>query len=87
MEWIKTIVIFPVRVYQKLISPLLGPSCRFKPTCSRYMIRAIEEWGVIKGLYLGMRRIAKCHPWGPFGDDPVPLNPKNKKFTEKALKK
>lgn len=51
---------------------MLGPSCRFQPTCSAYMIGAINEWGVIKGTFLGLKRICKCHPWGPHGHDPVP---------------
>jgi len=72
MNVIKTIFIFPVKLYQKLLSPLLGANCRFQPTCSHYMIGAIEEWGVIKGIWLGIKRIGKCHPWGPFGPDPVP---------------
>ncbi|MBK9256781.1 MAG: membrane protein insertion efficiency factor YidD [Saprospiraceae bacterium] len=75
MNIIKTIFIFPVKLYQKLLSPLLGANCRFQPTCSHYMIGAIEEWGVIKGVWLGIKRIGKCHPWGPFGPDPVPKKP------------
>ncbi|NNF32630.1 MAG: membrane protein insertion efficiency factor YidD [Saprospiraceae bacterium] len=73
---IQDIFIFPIRVYQKVISPLIGPTCRFEPTCSHYMVGAIREWGVIKGIYLGIRRILKCHPWGPTGEDPVPKRPK-----------
>jgi uncharacterized protein len=72
MSILKQIFIFPVRLYQKLLSPLLGPNCRYQPTCSHYMIMAIEEWGVIKGVYLGVRRIMRCHPWGGVGYDPVP---------------
>jgi putative membrane protein insertion efficiency factor len=64
--------IFPIRVYQWLISPLLGQNCRHQPTCSHYAIQAIQEWGVLKGLWLGTKRISKCHPWGTFGYDPVP---------------
>jgi len=71
-KFIQDIFIFPIRVYQKVISPILGPTCRFEPTCSHYMVGAIREWGVIKGIYLGIRRILKCHPWGPTGEDPVP---------------
>ena len=74
----KKIAILPVRFYQVAISPILGPSCRFEPTCSHYMIDAIEEWGALKGIWLGLKRIGKCHPWGPHGHDPVPQNPKNK---------
>ena len=72
---IQEIFIFPIRVYQKVLSPLLGPTCRFEPTCSHYMVEAIREWGVLKGMYLGIRRILKCHPWGPTGEDPVPKRP------------
>jgi len=68
----KKIFIFPVRIYQILISPLLGANCRFTPSCSNYMIQSIEEWGVIKGVCLGLVRIGKCNPWGPCGHDPVP---------------
>lgn len=69
---LKRILIAPIRFYQGAISPLLGPSCRFQPTCSSYMIQAIEEWGPLKGLWLGIKRISKCHPWGPWGYDPIP---------------
>ncbi|WP_236980126.1 membrane protein insertion efficiency factor YidD [Membranihabitans maritimus] len=76
---IKKILILPIRIYQIVISPLLGQNCRFTPTCSHYMIQAIEEWGPFKGIYLGIKRISKCHPWGPHGHDPVPKkNHKNK---------
>lgn len=66
------LIILPVRFYQYFISPLLGQRCRFKPTCSHYMIEAVQEWGAIKGGWLGLKRIGKCHPWGPWGYDPVP---------------
>jgi len=66
------IIIGPVRLYQKFISPLLGPNCRYVPTCSQYMILAVEEWGLLKGAWLGLRRILRCHPWGDSGHDPVP---------------
>jgi putative membrane protein insertion efficiency factor len=75
MSFLKQIFIFPVRLYQWFISPLLGKNCRFDPTCSHYMIQAIEEWGILKGIYLGIKRIGKCHPWGPHGYDPVPKKP------------
>jgi len=71
----KFLFILPIRFYQKIISPILGPTCRFTPTCSHYMLEAINEWGVFKGLYLGLRRIGKCHPWGGMGPDPVPKKP------------
>ena len=72
MKIVKSIFIFPVKVYQWFISPLLGPRCRYQPTCSHYMIHAIEEWGPIKGIWLGLKRIGSCHPWGGHGHDPVP---------------
>ena len=75
---LKYILILPIKIYQLFISPLLGPKCRHEPSCSNYSIKAIEEWGVLKGIYLGIKRISKCHPWGTFGYDPVPLKKKNK---------
>ncbi|WP_367390951.1 membrane protein insertion efficiency factor YidD [Lewinella sp. LCG006] len=69
MRWL---FILPIRFYQYAISPLLGPRCRFQPTCSHYAVEAIEEWGVLKGSWLALKRIGKCHPWGPWGYDPVP---------------
>ncbi len=61
-----------VRFYQVVISPLLGPRCRFQPTCSSYALEAIRLHGGVKGGWLAAKRIAKCHPWGGFGYDPVP---------------
>jgi putative membrane protein insertion efficiency factor len=72
MRWWRLIFIFPIRLYQWLLSPLLGQNCRHQPTCSHYAIQSIEEWGVFKGLWLATKRISKCHPWGTFGYDPVP---------------
>jgi putative membrane protein insertion efficiency factor len=66
------IFILPIRFYQKVISPVIGPNCRYQPTCSHYMVQAIQEWGVLKGLWLGIKRIGSCHPWGNHGHDPVP---------------
>jgi len=59
-----------VRCYQVAISPLIGPSCRFTPTCSQYTIEVIRRYGPIRGLWLAMRRILKCHPFHPGGYDP-----------------
>ncbi len=64
--------IFPIRIYQSVISPYLAPSCRYVPSCSDYAIEAIGKHGVIKGVYLAAKRIASCHPWGGHGIDKVP---------------
>ena len=61
-----------IRVYQKYLSPLLGPSCRFHPTCSEYTFQAIETYGVFRGGFLAIKRILKCNPWGGSGFDPLP---------------
>ena len=61
-----------IRVYQRLISPMLPPSCRFQPTCSNYALTAIERYGVLKGGWMALKRIGRCHPWPPGGYDPVP---------------
>jgi uncharacterized protein len=61
-----------IRFYQKFISPLLPNSCRFYPSCSHYTYEAIQIHGVIRGTWLGMRRISRCHPFNPGGYDPVP---------------
>ena len=66
------IFIIPIKLYQILLSPLLGQSCRYHPTCSQYTIEAIEKYGPIKGIWLGTKRKARCHPWGGSGHDPVP---------------
>ena len=69
---LRYIFLIPVNLYQLLLSPLLGKNCRFEPTCSNYFIEAVNEWGVFKGSWLGIKRIFRCHPWGGFGHDPVP---------------
>lgn len=61
-----------IRVYQRLLSPLLGGRCRFHPTCSAYAAEAITEHGAGRGAWLAITRIARCHPWNPGGVDPVP---------------
>ncbi|MAS59026.1 MAG: membrane protein insertion efficiency factor YidD [Gammaproteobacteria bacterium] len=68
----KKIIILIVKFYQKVFSPLLGPSCRFQPTCSNYAIMAIQKHGVLLGVLLASKRILKCNPWGGSGHDPVP---------------
>jgi len=66
------LLIVPIKLYQILLSPLIGPSCRFTPTCSNYAIEAINKHGPFKGFWLAIKRISKCHPWGDSGHDPVP---------------
>ena len=66
------LLIIPIKIYQIIISPLLGPSCRFTPTCSQYAVEAIQKFGPFKGSWLSFKRILKCHPWGGSGYDPVP---------------
>ncbi len=61
-----------IKFYRIALSPILPPSCRFTPTCSEYSITAIQRFGFIKGSYLSIRRIVRCHPGGDFGYDPVP---------------
>jgi putative membrane protein insertion efficiency factor len=61
-----------IRSYQLLVSPVLGPSCRYLPTCSDYAAEAIERHGAVAGTWLALRRLARCHPWGGSGYDPVP---------------
>ena len=69
---IKAIFVFPIKIYQKLISPFLGSSCRFTPTCSHYAIEVIDKFGIIKGTLLSVKRILKCNPFGSSGYDPIP---------------
>lgn len=69
---INFIFILPIKIYQIVLSPVIGPSCRFNPTCSNYAIQAITKYGALKGLYLALKRIIRCHPWGESGNDPVP---------------
>ena len=61
-----------LRSYKRFISPLLPPMCRFEPTCSVYMLQAVEKHGAARGIWLGVRRLARCHPFNPGGWDPVP---------------
>jgi len=82
------VFIFPIRLYQWTISPLLQPSCRHVPSCSQYAIEAVKIHGVFTGSYLAFRRIIRCHPWGTSGYDPVPPKPyKILKFRKQSFKK
>ncbi len=66
------LLIIPVKIYQWVISPMIGPSCRYTPTCSVYTIQALKKHGPFKGLWLSVKRILSCNPWGGSGEDPVP---------------
>nr|WP_109832722.1 membrane protein insertion efficiency factor YidD [Reichenbachiella versicolor] len=73
----KFLAIGAIRFYQIGISPYFPSSCRHTPTCSGYMLEAIQEWGVFKGIVLGLKRLSKCHPYGTYGYDPVPKKAKD----------
>ncbi|MBS1592575.1 MAG: membrane protein insertion efficiency factor YidD [Bacteroidetes bacterium] len=64
--------ILVIKFYQYVISPALGPKCRYTPTCSQYAVEALKKYGLFKGSWLALKRIASCHPWGGHGHDPVP---------------
>ncbi|WPE16418.1 membrane protein insertion efficiency factor YidD [Candidatus Thioglobus autotrophicus] len=66
------LLLIPIKLYQLLISPLLGSNCRFQPTCSQYAYDSVKDHGLIKGFILAVKRIGKCHPWHEGGFDPVP---------------
>lgn len=69
----RALVLLLIRVYQLVLSPVLGPTCRFEPSCSRYAAACVEHHGVLRGGLLAIRRIGRCHPWNPGGYDPPPL--------------
>lgn len=68
----RAVMVSLIRGYQRVISPALPPSCRFHPSCSQYALEAVERYGVVRGSWLGIRRIIRCHPFNPGGYDPVP---------------
>ena len=69
------VLIVPIVGYQRFLSPLLGPQCRFVPSCSQYAVEALRTHGAVRGLWLSARRLARCHPFNPGGYDPVPIRP------------
>jgi len=69
MQWV---FIQIIRFYQRFISPLMPPSCIYTPSCSQYTLEAIGKYGALRGSYLGIKRILRCHPWAQGGHDPVP---------------
>ncbi|MBQ6694469.1 MAG: membrane protein insertion efficiency factor YidD [Bacteroidaceae bacterium] len=71
-KYIIKILILLIQFYRHCISPMTPPACRFTPTCSQYAIEAISKHGPLKGVYLAVRRLLRCHPWGGSGYDPVP---------------
>lgn len=72
LKFLSFLLVIPIKLYQILISPILGPNCRYHPTCSQYSIEAINKHGPFKGTWLAIKRISSCHPWGGSGHDPVP---------------
>jgi putative membrane protein insertion efficiency factor len=71
-QWPAKCLLFLIRIYQCCVSPMLGSNCRFYPSCSQYALEAVQSYGAIKGSWLAIRRIGRCHPWHPGGYDPVP---------------
>jgi len=78
------VITFPlvllIRGYQLIASPMLGSNCRFMPTCSEYSMESLKKYGLIKGIFLTVKRIGKCHPWGGHGYDPIPTKMENNKY-------
>ena len=76
MKWLLRVLSLPfiglIKLYQWIISPAIGPKCRFTPTCSQYAIEALKKHGIFKGMWLTIKRLSRCHPWGGHGYDPVP---------------
>jgi len=68
----RQVILAPIRGYQRWIRPLLPPACRFAPTCSAYALEAVERHGAVRGSWLALRRLLRCHPYHPGGFDPVP---------------
>lgn len=77
LGWLGVVI---VKSYQLVLSPFAGGACRFEPSCSAYAIGAFEQHGLLRGGWLTIRRISKCHPFGPHGIDPVPGDPRSSRF-------
>ena len=91
MNPLQRVLMFLLRVYQVLVSPVLvllfgpmGCGCRYHPTCSRYAMDAVREHGALRGTWLTLRRLGRCHPWGGCGDDPVPLRQVQDRLPKRA---
>ena len=72
MRWLRELWIAPIRFYQRFLSPVLPPTCRFRPTCSQYAIEAVRSHGIVRGTLLATWRLMRCHPFSAGGDDPPP---------------
>ena len=72
MQWLQKAALLLLRGYQRWISPAFPPACRFAPTCSQYAMEAIDRYGLLRGAWLTVRRVLRCHPYHPGGLDPVP---------------
>jgi len=84
---ISRVLITLIKGYRYLISPMLGHGCRFQPSCSAYTIEAISRFGAARGVFLGVKRVGRCHPWHPGGYDPVPdAGPDNDEGSDEALR-
>lgn len=70
-KWTRAVFLAPIRLYQRFISPALPRRCKYEPTCSRYSVQAVEEYGILRGLVLAMWRLLRCNPWSDGGYDPV----------------
>ncbi|MGO9955296.1 MAG: membrane protein insertion efficiency factor YidD [Solirubrobacteraceae bacterium] len=71
MSWLRKIVVFPIRVYQMLLSPAIGDHCKYYPSCSEYAAQAVDRFGILRGLVLAGWRLLRCNPWSHGGYDPV----------------
>ena len=70
----RNLLIFLIKTYRLILSPMLGPHCRFEPSCSAYAMEALQKYGFFRGLWLSIKRISRCHPWHEGGCDPVPAS-------------